>query len=156
MQKQCFKCKELKDVSNFRTVKKRNKMALYSYCIPCESKISNTYYHKNPEKYIKRTRAFQLKNIDNFHKTAKLRRLKLKEDAINKYGGSCQCCGENELVFLTIDHLENNGNVHRREIGKSNMYVWLRNNNYPKGYQTLCWNCNSAKHILGKCPHQNR
>ena len=32
---------------------------------------------------------------------------------------------------------------------------WLKNNNYPKGFQILCWNCNFAKGVLGQCPHQD-
>jgi len=32
---------------------------------------------------------------------------------------------------------------------------WLVTNNFPKGFQILCWNCNFAKGMLGKCPHQN-
>lgn len=31
---------------------------------------------------------------------------------------------------------------------------WQRKNNYPKGFQVLCHNCNLAKGFYGKCPHQ--
>ena len=31
---------------------------------------------------------------------------------------------------------------------------WLITNNFPMGFQILCWNCNVAKGILGVCPHQ--
>ena len=31
---------------------------------------------------------------------------------------------------------------------------WLVTNNFPKGFQILCSNCNFAKGVLGKCPHQ--
>ena len=30
----------------------------------------------------------------------------------------------------------------------------LKNNNFPKGFQILCWNCNFAKGVLGKCSHK--
>jgi hypothetical protein len=52
------------------------------------------------------------------------------------------------------------GNEHRRNIGlgmKSGvfLYKWLVDNNYPKGYQVLCWNCNCGKRMNdGICPHQ--
>lgn len=91
-------------------------------------------------------------------------RTKLKAEVITHYGGRCSCCGESRPVFLTIDHIEGGGNEHRRALQKTPQkghpsggrctYVWLRNNNYPEGFQVLCWNCNSAKHILGVCPHQ--
>lgn len=30
----------------------------------------------------------------------------------------------------------------------------LKQNNYPRGFQILCYNCNNAKSIQGQCPHQ--
>lgn len=60
--------------------------------------------------------------------------------------GSLKCneCGEAYIEFLTIDHIEGNGNKHRRKIG-SKIYRWLVKNNFPEGYQVLCWNCNFVK-----------
>ena len=36
-------------------------------------------------------------------------------------------------------------NKHRKETGGANLYVWLRKNNYPIGFQILCYNCNLVK-----------
>lgn len=90
--------------------------------------------------------------------------LKLKREVIDAYGGKCACCGETELVFLTIDHVENDGAEHRREMaGESGNYSqagtrtyrWLRERNYPAGFQVLCANCNYGKQWNGGiCPHQ--
>lgn len=82
---------------------------------------------------------------------------KARDDAFAAYGGyKCVCCGETEAVFLCLDHIDDDGAKHRRgEQGMGyQLYQWLRKNNYPKGFQVLCWNCNSARHILGTCPHQ--
>lgn len=87
---------------------------------------------------------------------------KLKDAALNAYGGPrCVCCGESLVEFLTIDHVNNDGAAHRREIftqsgrpgGGSNFYNWLRRNNYPSGYRVLCYNCNCARGAYGYCPH---
>jgi hypothetical protein len=84
--------------------------------------------------------------------------IELKEEIIIAYGSICQCCGENNPEFLTIDHINEDGAKHRKEIGKSagcNFYRWLRKNNYPKdNFQLLCYNCNCAKHRFGYCPHK--
>ncbi len=77
--------------------------------------------------------------------------------AFNAYGGCrCVCCGEESVVFLTIDHIKGGGNKHRREVlgGKGGfvMYQWLKLNNYPAGYRVLCFNCNFAE-AHGGCPH---
>jgi len=81
----------------------------------------------------------------------------IKMDVMDHYGGVCQCCGESELAFLTIDHIHGGGSKHRREIGSvggRTFYRWLQKNNYPAGFQTLCMNCNLAKGKNGICPHK--
>lgn len=69
----------------------------------------------------------------------------------------CACCGEKELKFLCIDHINGGGNKHRRTItnGKGgNMPFWLYRNNFPSGFQILCHNCNMAKGFYKTCPHK--
>lgn len=79
-----------------------------------------------------------------------------KRLVINHYGVVCACCGESEIVFLVIDHINGGGNTHRKVTGSgSNFYYWLIKNKYPIGYQVLCHNCNFAK-IHGECPHKNK
>jgi hypothetical protein len=90
----------------------------------------------------------------------------LKLAAFDAYGGrKCSCCGEDRLLLLTIDHVNNDGNKHRREMfkkpvgkrrpGGTLLYSWLKANNYPPGFQVLCWNCNMGKHLNGGvCPHK--
>lgn len=81
---------------------------------------------------------------------------KRKKLVIEKYGGVCVCCGETEIAFLTIDHINNDGAEHRRKIGHggTQIYRWLVKNDFPPGFQTLCFNCNCAKSIIGYCPHE--
>lgn len=72
----------------------------------------------------------------------------------------CNCCGEDFYEFLTIDHVENNGASHRKEMGSKKgsghlLYRWLQINNFPVGYQILCWNCQWSKHLHGKCQCQD-
>ena len=84
------------------------------------------------------------------------RRLRLA--ALVFYGGEvprCGCCGESEVKFLGIDHIEGGGNEHRKEMtqGGLHIYLWLRRNGYPEGFQVLCHNCNLSKGYYGECPH---
>ncbi len=61
-----------------------------------------------------------------------------RNHVFNAYGGfKCNCCGENEEEFLTIDHINNDG-YRRRKITKEEppnggtpFYLWLIKNNYP-------------------------
>ena len=73
---------------------------------------------------------------------------------IKAYGGKCVCCGETELDFLCIDHINGGGAKHKKEVG--NLYSWLRKEEYPAGFQVLCWNCNHGKYTNGFCPHQQK
>ena len=77
------------------------------------------------------------------------RRIRHKQDVLNHYGTSCALCGQSRFVFLTIDHIGGGGRAHRRKIG-NNIYRWLIRENYPDGFRTLCWNCNSTTAIFGE------
>jgi hypothetical protein len=83
---------------------------------------------------------------------------RLRHEAILAYGGyRCACCGIEEPLFLTIDHVHNGGARHRRQVGvASGFYRWLKERSYPAGFQVLCSNCNSGRHRnRGICPHKD-
>lgn len=72
-----------------------------------------------------------------------------------RYGKKCVCCGESSHHFLTLDHINNDGNIHRKEIGRSTdkLHSWIKKNDFPSDIQLLCWNCNWGKKKWGECPH---
>ena len=75
---------------------------------------------------------------------------KLKINVINEYGGICKDCGEDNLYFLCIDHVFNDGAEERKKIGSDThkLYRKLRKENYPTNrYQLLCYNCNWKKEL---------
>lgn len=100
--------------------------------------------------------------------TAMKRRQRLKREAFTAYGGArCVCCGEKHLEFLSIDHIDGNGNTHRKALAAefgwkadsrgvcgSTFYLWLKKNKYPPGFRVLCMNCNCALSRFGYCPHE--
>src|SRR5689334_14898203 len=55
---------------------------------------------------------------------------KLRDMVFEAYGDSCVCCGETNPLFLTLDHINNDGNKHRRELfggqnrGGYHMHLW--------------------------------
>jgi len=78
-------------------------------------------------------------------------RERLRNEVLDAYGSHCACCGETKRHFLTIDHINNDGAEHRRKVGHT--YSWLKKNNFPPGFQVLCYNCNCSKGFYGQCPH---
>lgn len=99
---------------------------------------------------------------DRYKRHDRVRRERRKDEAFQAYGGYvCACCGERERTFLQIDHVNNNGAEHRKQMGYTDghgrIFRWLRKENYPPGFQVLCANCNWGKHMNGgTCPHQQR
>lgn len=83
--------------------------------------------------------------------------LKLRKAVIDHYGGECKCCGEKRFKFLTIDHVNNDGHEHRKEVPAGTpMLRWLKKNNFPKDFQILCFNCNCGRALNGGvCPHKD-
>ena len=84
---------------------------------------------------------------------------KTKQIVIQNYGGLCACCPEVNLRFLTIDHINGGGNEHRKSLGINggghSFYRWLIRNEFPDGFQVMCWNCNIGRFQNGGiCPHK--
>lgn len=82
----------------------------------------------------------------------------LRQEVLKAYGNKCVCCGEAEEGFLTIDHIENDGAEHRKNIGEGSgrLYRWLKANQFPVGFQILCANCHLSKSRSGVCLHQRK
>ncbi len=120
-------------------------------------------YNRKPKalekkkKYEKEWRKNNVEKIIKINKIAgKKYRDKKRELVFNHYGRQCVCCEEKELKFLSIDHIDGDGTKHRKEI-KCRIYEWLVRNNYPKGFQVLCFNCNWGRYRnKGVCPHKDK
>lgn len=71
---------------------------------------------------------------------------KRKVRVLTRYGNgklACVKCGFDDIRALSIDHI--NKDEGKRVRASCGFYRWLENNNYPKGYQTLCMNCQFIK-----------
>lgn len=112
-------------------------------------------YYADVEASRHRSREQYAADPERRRATAKRTTARRKRLVVDHYGGHCKCCGETELAFLCIDHVNGGGAAHRRQIGGGqSIYWWLVKNGFPEGFQVLCWNCNSAKHWADGCPHQ--
>lgn len=123
------------------------------------------FYERHPGYKEEYARQYQKDNPDKFSEYNRKSLRKLKREVMDAYGGICVCCGETELAFLTIDHADDNGAEHRREMAAESgfeysqagarTYRWLRKNGYPEGFRVMCANCNSGRYWNGGiCPHQ--
>lgn len=110
---------------------------------------SKAYYHANRQEISERR-----KNSEHI----KAYRAELKANALKLYGTSCECCGESNPAFLCIDHVANDGKVHRAmDASARNLHYWIKKHGLQDGVklQVLCWNCNMSKRFNnGICAHK--
>jgi hypothetical protein len=134
------------------------------------------YRKNNPIKYKQAIRTSESKKPEYYKKLVKEGGKRIRdahrELVISHYSkgtNKCRCCGEIIFDFLTIDHIKNDGAQHRKELGLTfkqgnklktyagdRFYNWLIKNEFPKGLQVLCMNCNFSKGKTGTCAHKRR
>jgi hypothetical protein len=115
--------------------------------------IFATYKHKNYKCDDCRkitAKQYNKENSNKIAQTKQLYRRKLKIAVLNHYGDSCNECGEDNFYYLTIDHINNDGNIDRKNGLSSghNFYHWLIKNNFPPQFRTLCFNCNCSTSVM--------
>lgn len=117
------------------------------YCSTCQASRRREWYKNDPENRAKRLASNKAGNDA------------LRLEVLMAYGHACACpgCYIIEAEFLTLDHVDNDGAAERKAtglFGGIQFYRYVRSLGCPRDrYQLLCWNCNLAKHIYGKCPH---
>lgn len=81
----------------------------------------------------------------------------LKLEVTSQYGpdGDSRCswpgCQVDDLDILTVDHIDNSGASDKRKgkaSGGYNLYVRLKREKFPPGFQTLCHNHQWKKEVL--------
>lgn len=129
------------------------------------------YYEKNAAKVKERVRAREL-SLDpaalrasqrqayanaREHRATKQRErsARIKLEVLLAYGGQCVCCSASYLSHLTLDHVDGGGELERRETKRTNIYRLAKREGFPDRFQLMCWNCNWAKHVLGRCGCQD-
>jgi predicted HNH restriction endonuclease len=115
------------------------------------------YYQGNRESMLAGARRYRDRNRSSINERSRERNWALRVEAIQRYGGVCSCCGEEEMKFLTLDHPNGDGATHRRQLKVKagvQFYKALRREDYATPMQVLCFNCHMAKDKWGTCPHQ--
>lgn len=154
----CSRCRVFLPVDQFG-LSKAIADGLNIYCRVCQAAHSNAWRNKDPERAkafaAERERRWRANNPELMRQQALVRRRALKRQVLEAYGMRCTCCGESQYEFLSLDHINDDGNIHRREVGLgTGIYHWAKKHAFPPSLQILCYNCNFAKGSHGYCPHQ--
>jgi len=147
----CKKCGIEKPVREFKST--GNNQYTFS-CRKCLCKLNNSLRRKRFDKNRKiHGNIYTLEERKKSNVAHRKKRERDRIEAIQFYGGKCECCGESNMDMLTFDHI--NG-VGEKEDKKSSLRYY-RNKieaGYPNDkFRLLCWNCNAAIGIFGYCPH---
>jgi hypothetical protein len=116
---------------------------------------NEVYRLANPEKRRESQQRWHRNNLERSRElsrdSAKKRRHTLRAEAITAYGSVCVGCGEVRPGCLEFDHIHEDGCLHRRSLSSpTQLYAWLKNNNYPKDVvQLLCGSCHNLKSYSG-------
>lgn len=166
--KKCNHCKKTKSVTKFNK-DKRYADGYYSWCKSCFAAASKARCDRFKKVGIcaqcgkrkaAKTHISCLKCLKKDRVRRKVYHDKTRDEVYQAYGGyRCVCCGEIEPLFLTIDHINNDGARHRKSLPSryGGLYYWLIKKGFPKGYQVLCMNCNMGKYRnKGICPHKRK
>jgi len=129
----CTKCKQTLPLTAFRTTKTvKGTLYFRGPCRACE-----------PRSSARGTKAGKLKRSRTY-------RQRVRAEVLERYGGSCACCGETTTVFLTIDHV--NGYGGKRGITGTGLWANVRRDGFSSEYRLLCFNCNCTRRKNMWCP----
>lgn len=184
--KECTKCHIVKSLDEFHRARGK-KTGHVSHCKTCRAEYKKRYDDARREEKNAKNREYYKNNKDKireyyhtdhshkvrnaWHKEYRKRpevkeRLSRNLNAFYRrvwqeafqFFGPCECCGESELEFLSIDHRNGNGKEERsRGISGIQILERLRREGWPeeakKEYRLLCYNCNFTIGHYGYCPH---
>lgn len=153
--KKCSRCNKKLPLDRF--YKKHGSDSLRPACKTCHWQRERDKRAAGDPAYLQERaatmRRYVSKNRSYVYTVNQKARRKLRDEVLDAYGGGCTCCGLITKRFLCIDHINDDGFEHRKTVKPSNFYTWLRANEFPPGFQVLCFNCNHAKRF-GPCPHK--
>lgn len=100
-------------------------------------------------------------NRDRYNASKYRYRDRLKFEVLKHYGNGtvvCVECGFSDINALCLDHINNDGAAHRKQLGISGRnsgpglrtYEALKMAGLPVGLQILCANCNMIKELQRK------
>lgn len=139
----------------YKNGKSQQELAVeYNYTQPAIGKILKRYnvpahsihYRGTPTGHGAYFPDFVANETENTLRTQLGKDLYLKLKCLEHYGNKCAKCFTMGHEFLTVDHINEIG-YHGRRKQLQGMKIWryLLKNNFPEGFQILCWNCNWVK-----------
>ncbi len=126
---------------------------------------ANAWYNRNKDKVSEQRKEDYQNNKEKYLARSHVYTRRLKLEVLVHYSGTdLPHCADpfhlhlpndpflTDCRVLSIDHINDDGADERERIfgtrrfgGGHSFYLWLKRNNYPMGYQVLCFNCQWEK-----------
>ena len=180
--KLCLKCKtEKPETLGFFPLNKRSG-GFYSPCRKCtlkrtsawrkQKKAEDPEYRELLKETFRRWNKVHQKerraSYSEWYEKVKLQRRVTNADYMKNYrkavrqtvldalGKVCECCGESEDRFLTLEHKNGGGGLHRKRLKTTHsVFKDIQRRGFPKEeFGVLCMNCNFATRFGELCPHK--
>lgn len=139
--KLCTQCKHLVKIEEFPKIL-HGRLKLKSWCHSC----TKSYAVRLRNRYL------PAKRLSSRESRAALRIEVLSYYSRDPFEPQCECCLENKIEFLALDHIYGGGNKHKKEV--RHVFSWAKRNGYPPMFRVLCHNCNQSLGAYGYCPHE--
>jgi len=148
----CNVCKDCRSELECRVRREKKSGSYTSRCR--QPRLTENERTARQEKAKEYQREYRRNNRDRLREQKREYERSVRLDGIEAYGGKCSCCGESTVEFLTLEHVNGRDDEPKRLTGYK-AWARLKRLGWPQGdYTVLCFNCNCAKGIYGKCPHQ--
>ena len=155
--KTCTKCQRTLPLTQEHFYKRNG--LLTPRCKECHSAAVSRWTQANKARKAATDRVWARANPEKLKAGRDRQKERIRQEFLTAYGRRCSCCGEDDPLFLTLEHLNGDGKIHREKKGsKEGMLFDLRRQAWPKDrYALLCFNCNCGKaRNDGRCPHEDQ
>ncbi len=130
-----------------------NKLAYYADNADRILQQKTEYWRNNKISIKKRADKWRKKNKSLLRDSTKQYRDAITRSIVFLLGGKCAMCGESEIEFLTIDHINNDGNSERSMGAVGWKRRILDGSADASRYRVLCHNCNLGRYRLDPVHH---
>ncbi len=176
------KAKERQQSPEYKATAKRKRDSPEGQAKAKEQRIKHSArikaYHSRPDRKAKEKQRKSEPAYQKWEQDARAKENQNRFNVLQHYSKNlsnsdipcCSCCGQNNHTdFLAIDHIMGIKKMDFEpeliKLGYSSKFVgrtlinWIIENNFPKGFQILCFNCNFSKGMKknnNKCPMENK
>jgi hypothetical protein len=84
---------------------------------------------------------------EKYNRQSRKAKSRIRERLYDMYGNKCVLCGFDNILALTLDHINNNGAEERKALGERGVYYRALEKYRPNEYRIICMNCQFIERV---------